>query len=76
MKDHKKPYYEWFIETYLTRNQKEHLKPDLISELVVGYNSRHRKFDSVGSDPNDTILFLLGVDNFKDDQTTFGNVYN
>ena len=67
MKDHKKAYYEWFVETYLTGDRKENLKPGLISELVIGYNIRHGEFDTDGSDPNDAIVFLLGVDNFKDE---------
>ena len=69
MKNHKKAFYDWFAEKYLTGDRKEQLNPGLISELVIGYNIRNGKINTDGSDPDDAIVFLLGVDNFKDQQT-------
>ena len=68
-KTHKMAFYKWFEDNFLEGPRKEQLKMSKLPPAVLKGTFIKGQLNIDGSDPDDSIVFLLGLDNINDDQT-------
>ena len=66
IKNYDNSFYKWFKDNYLDQTQTQ-FKPNRISPLVIQGQIVKDNIQWDGSDPDDAIVFMLGVDNWNGD---------
>ena len=55
-------FYQWFLTNYIDMSTK-HFKPNVITLLVIQGQIARDELNWDGSDPEDAIVYLIGIDN-------------
>ena len=66
---HKNSYLDWFANNYLTGTRKEELRYDKLPHEIIEGTFFKGALDLDGHDPEDSIVFLIGVENISDSTT-------
>ena len=66
VKNNDSTFYEWFKKNYLTPDQKQ-FKENRITPLIIQGQIVKGNIDWDGTDPDDAIVFMIGLNNINDD---------
>ena len=68
-KNHKVAFFDWFVKNYLTGERKAELRRDTLPFAVIKGAFVKGDFNFDGSDPDDSLLFMMSFDNINDEET-------
>ena len=67
MKEHKNSFFDWFCRNFLDKAKGlKDFSDARVSDAIIAYNMSKGTLNTDGSDINDGLVFLVGVDNWAD----------